>query len=521
MRQNAVWGGVVALPLATLVILLGGFLPDPTWSGPRFHFIVVSLTALLALGIALLMVRAATQLRDVRVFFLSLTYLSIAGIFLVHALTTPGALVVGNNPWVGFSAWASLASGAFFFALTTVPWSTAQQRAIIARQHLLIGAFLLALAVYGAVAVTDSLRSDGPVVNHAAHSDDGYLPVAGVAASRFALLANPIVGKIAALVTLTLLALVIVRYRATYCRAASPLVAALLVSAIFLAQAQISMALTAVWHASWWEYHVLMLAAFGTTVFGLVQEYADAGSVHGVIEGLLLRDTITQVQRGYTDVIVALVEAVEAKDHYTRGHTQRVAELALAIGRELRLSSEQLRILNRAALLHDIGKIGVPDAILNKPGRLTDEEFAVIKEHPGRGYTMIANIRSLHAELGGIRSHHERLDGSGYPDGLTGDAIPLLARIIAVGDVFDALTSPRPYRGPWSHEQALALIDAGAGTEFDPTVVAALHHSLRAAPTMQQDESSADWRASEIGASVPKGYRVSNNRRMKRKSVRV
>jgi HD-GYP domain-containing protein (c-di-GMP phosphodiesterase class II) len=493
MRQNAVWGGVVALPLATLVILLGGFLPDPSWSGPRFHFIVVSLTASLALGIALLMVRAATQLRDVRVFFLSLTYLSIAGIFLIHALTTPGALVVGNNPWVGFSAWASLASGAFFFALTTMPWSAAQQRAIIARQHLLIGIFLLALAVYGVVAVTDSLRSGGSAVNHAAHSDyDDYLPVVGAAVSRFAPLANPVVGKIAALATLTLLTLVIVRYRAIYCRAASPLVAALLVSAIFLAQAQISMALTAVWHASWWEYHLLMLAAFGTTVFGLVQEYADAGSVHSVIEGLLLRDTITQVQRGYTDVIVALVEAVEAKDHYTRGHTQRVAELALAIGRELRLSSEQLRVLNRAALLHDIGKIGVPDAILNKPGRLTDEEFAIIKEHPGRGYTMIANIRSLHAELGGIRSHHERLDGSGYPDGLAGDAIPLIARIIAVGDVFDALTSPRPYRGPWSREQALELIDVGVGTQFDPTVVAALHQYLRAAPAAARATEKSD-----------------------------
>ena len=487
------WGGVIALPLATLVILLGGLLPDPLWSGPRFHFMVVSLTAFLSLGMALLMVRAATQLRDVRVFFLSLTYLSIAGIFLVHALTTPGALVTGSNPWIGFSAWASLAVGAFFLALTTAPWSAAQQRRIIARQYLLLGIFLLALVAYGTIAVTDALRNSSPAINHAAHADvDGYgtaVAAIGSPVSRFALLANPTVGKIAALFTLTLLTLVIVRYRAIYCRAPSPLIAALLISAIFLAQAQVSMAMTTVWHASWWEYHVLMLAAFGTTIFGLVQEYADAGSMQGVIEGLLLRDTITQVQRGYTDVIVALVEAVEAKDHYTHGHTQRVAELAVGIGRELRLPSEQLRVLNRAALLHDIGKIGVPDAILNKPGTLTDDEFAVIKEHPGRGYSMIANIRSLQTELGGIRSHHERLDGSGYPDGLAGDAIPLIARIIAVGDVFDALTSPRPYRGPWSREEALALLDAGAGAQFDTTVVAALHRSLRAATTRHEESS--------------------------------
>src|SRR5207237_803849 len=140
---------------------------------------------------------------------------------------------------------------------------------------------------------------------------------AGSVASQFAFLGNPAIGKIAALLTIALLALVIVRYRAVYRTAPSPLVAAVLVSAIFLAQSQVSMALTTVWHASWWEYHALMLAAFGTTIFGLMQEYAGAGSVYGVIEGLLLRDTFTQVQRGYTEVIVALVEAVEAKDHYT------------------------------------------------------------------------------------------------------------------------------------------------------------------------------------------------------------
>src|SRR6478672_9707526 len=107
--RSLAWAGVIALPLVTLVLLLGGLLPDPAWEGSHFHFVVVSLTASLALVMALLMVRAATQLRDVRVLFLSLAYLSIAGIFLVHALTTPGALVSGNNPWVGFSAWASLA----------------------------------------------------------------------------------------------------------------------------------------------------------------------------------------------------------------------------------------------------------------------------------------------------------------------------------------------------------------------------------------------------------------------------
>lgn len=490
MRHNVMWGGVIALPVVTLLVLLGGIIPDPAWEGPRFHFLVVSLTTALALVMALLMVRAGTQLRDVRVFFLALTYLSIAGIFLVHALTTPGALVAGNNPWVGFSAWASLGVGATFFALSTIRWNTEQRARMIARQHLFLGAFLLALLVYGAIAVTDAMRSGGPIGSQPAHADYAGYGIGGSAVSQFGFLADPTVGKFAALLTLTLLGFVIVRYRAIYRTTPSPLIAAMLVSALFLAQAQVSMALTTVWHASWWEYHLLMLAAFGTTLFGLVQEYAGVGSMHGVVEGLLLRDTITQVQRGYTDVIVALVEAVEAKDPYTRGHTQRVASLALAIGRELRLSPEQLRILNRAALLHDIGKIGVPDAILNKPGKLTEDEFAAIKEHPGRGYAMVANVRALRDELGGIRSHHERLDGSGYPDGLAGEAIPLAARIIAVADVFDALTSPRPYRGPWSQERALAEIDAEAGARLDPAVVTALHVVLTAAPAMMRHAPS-------------------------------
>ena len=493
--QYFVWGGIVSLPVLTLLILLGGIVPDPTWDGPRFHFIVVTITTALSVAMAMLMVRAATQLRDVRVFFLSLTYLAIAGIFLIHALTTPGVLVAGNNPWVGFSAWASLATGAAFFALSTVPWSMRMQQRIIAGQHLLLGGFLIVLAVYGVVAVSDAARHGTPAVS--AHIHSGYAGYDGYGAesippgatSQFTLLTNPAIGKIAALLTLALLAVVILRYRAIYRTAPSPLAGALLISAILLAQSQISMALTQVWHASWWEYHALMLAAFVTTIAGLVQEYAQAGSVHGVIAGLLFRDTIVQVQGGYTEVIVALVEAVEAKDPYTRGHTQRVAALSVDLGQILRLSTEQLRVLNRAALLHDIGKIGVPDAILNKPGKLTDDEFDVIKEHPTRGYTMIAKVRSLKEELAGIRSHHERLDGTGYPDGLSGEAIPLMARIIGVADVFDALTSARPYRGAWSREQALALIDAEAGTRLDAAVVAALHTVLRTVPAWRSVSS--------------------------------
>jgi HD-GYP domain-containing protein (c-di-GMP phosphodiesterase class II) len=129
-------------------------------------------------------------------------------------------------------------------------------------------------------------------------------------------------------------------------------------------------------------------------------------------------------------------------------------------------------------MLHDIGKIGIPDSILNKPGKLTDAEFSIVQEHPVRGHRIIQNVRSLQSEVAGVRHHHERLDGSGYPDGLAGNAIPLDARIIAVADVFDALTSARPYRGPWSSDRAFEILDEEAGTKLDVDCVMALRQVL-------------------------------------------
>jgi HD-GYP domain-containing protein (c-di-GMP phosphodiesterase class II) len=132
-------------------------------------------------------------------------------------------------------------------------------------------------------------------------------------------------------------------------------------------------------------------------------------------------------------------------------------------------------------LLHDIGKLGIPDQILLKPGRLTEREFATIKEHPLRGVEIASKIGALRGCVPGIRSHHERLDGSGYPDGLSGDAIPLFARIIAVADCYDAMTSERPYRGPLSGSQALQSIRSEAGVKLDAEAVSALLDVVAAA----------------------------------------
>jgi len=176
---------------------------------------------------------------------------------------------------------------------------------------------------------------------------------------------------------------------------------------------------------------------------------------------------------------IALAAAIDARDPYTHGHTERVTAYCLAIAEEMEDSPEVARFLNFkeslhiSALLHDIGKIGIPDSILNKKSKLTPEEFEKIKEHPVIGATILYPIKELGSILTGVRFHQEKHDGTGYPDGLKGKEIPLLGRIIAVADAFDAITTNRPYRTKKSIEEAVFEIKRCSGTQFDPEIVAA------------------------------------------------
>jgi len=170
-------------------------------------------------------------------------------------------------------------------------------------------------------------------------------------------------------------------------------------------------------------------------------------------------------------VVRALALAVDAKDSGTRSHCETVAELAVAAGRALRLDDADLESLGRAALLHDVGKIGTPDAVLLKPGRLDEDEFRVMKGHPGLGYRIVRSAGLPDREAGWVLHHHEHLDGSGYPHGLRGDEIPLQSRIILVADAFEAMTSDRPYRAARSTGEAIAELRRCAGRQFDPAIV--------------------------------------------------
>lgn len=176
----------------------------------------------------------------------------------------------------------------------------------------------------------------------------------------------------------------------------------------------------------------------------------------------------------------SLATALEARDEYTRGHSQRVCDLSGMIGMKLGLLPDALEELRIGTILHDIGKIGVPDHILNKPGRLTDEEFAFMKTHPVIGYEICRPLMLSEGVLLIIRNHHEKLDGSGYPDGLKGGELPLSLRIVCVADAFDAMSSRRPYRGVMDMGHVMGEMSKGAGIQFDPVVVEALKELLLA-----------------------------------------
>jgi putative nucleotidyltransferase with HDIG domain len=172
--------------------------------------------------------------------------------------------------------------------------------------------------------------------------------------------------------------------------------------------------------------------------------------------------------------IEALARAIDARDPYTFGHSARVARLSAEIADAMGLPADQLMALSRASLLHDIGKIGVEDRVLRKPGPLDKREMAAMREHPVIGYEMLRGLQFLESSLDGVRHHHEHWDGSGYPDGINGNVIPLAVRILTVADALDALTSDRPYRAARSFAAALHSIEAGSGKQFDPAVVGAL-----------------------------------------------
>lgn len=205
---------------------------------------------------------------------------------------------------------------------------------------------------------------------------------------------------------------------------------------------------------------------FGTTEADLMKSTAMMLAIH-----LINQHQYLELQQMFESTVESLVSALDAKDAYTCGHSQRVAELTVELAKRLGYDEEGIARVRMGGVMHDIGKIGVDDAVLRKPGRLTDEEFEKIKEHPVLGYEILKGIRQFKPLLPAVRHHHESWDGTGYPDGLAGDDIPRDAQIMAVADAFDAMTSDRPYRSGMPLEKVIGIFSGGRGKQWAADVV--------------------------------------------------
>lgn len=204
----------------------------------------------------------------------------------------------------------------------------------------------------------------------------------------------------------------------------------------------------------------------GTPEVQLLQSIASILCAH-----LTIHRQFAQMREMFEGTVRAFVSAIDAKDEYTCGHSSRVSELAVSLARQMGLDAEDVENIRMSALLHDIGKIGISDAILRKPGKLTVEEFNEIKKHPELGYRILRDVPQFRKMLPGIRFHHESWDGSGYPQGLRGEEIPLMARIMAVADAFDAMTSTRTYRMGLPLERVLEVFRNGRDQQWDANIV--------------------------------------------------
>jgi putative nucleotidyltransferase with HDIG domain len=212
---------------------------------------------------------------------------------------------------------------------------------------------------------------------------------------------------------------------------------------------------------------------------------------------------VQSLEQGYLETIAALANSIDSKDSYTRGHSQRVGELSMAIGRELGLPQSELRRLLYGGILHDIGKIGAPERILLKQSRLSDEEMVVMRRHPEIGASIVGPVAFLAPVLPAVRNHHERWDGTGYPDKLKGEQIPMMARIVNVADTWDACTSTRPYQSAMPYEGAMAVLRGLSGSQCDPAVVVALERALQKWIAMGKQVTAAVEPGSSAATPMP------------------
>jgi putative nucleotidyltransferase with HDIG domain len=277
----------------------------------------------------------------------------------------------------------------------------------------------------------------------------------------------------------TLYGLLTLRALRTFALTHRPADVAVAVGCVWLGVALFPQLITGFGTLGFYAGHGFEVVGLSLIALPAVRDLRRGGASRPLVGDLSAAEVVLAEEAFLGARVRALLLSLERKDRSTERHTRRVALLAVRVGEHLRLPPAMLRHLAVGGLLHDIGKLDVPDEVLGKPGALTDEEFAEIKRHPGAGLRLLDELGGFDPEVRRlVVAHHERLDGSGYPHGLAGPEIGIGPRILAVCDVFDALTSDRVYRGAWAHEDALGLLRRDAGSKLDGACVHALEQVL-------------------------------------------
>jgi putative nucleotidyltransferase with HDIG domain len=442
----------VVVPLVALVLLRHVPALDASHESVTFHLIVVSSTAGFAALIALFAALAAVRVRQPGAVLLAIGCVSCGTLMLVHGLVTPGVFHTPYNLWVSRAPLLAVLSFAICQYVASFHTTTSAARALGRRAPLVLGIVAAGSALFGYLIVNDPWRLHGS--SEIAHELG--------------------LGDLVLLVSVLLLIPTATQQWRRYRLGGDSLQGVLAVAATLSIASVFSIKFGLLWHLSWWHYHLYLFAALGSIAGTIFVRYVRSNELSSLLESAFAVDPIDHIASNYPDALQQLVSAVENKDAYTYGHSRRTANVATALGLKLRLQPEELRILAQGAYLHDVGKIAIPDEILNKPDRLTSEERETIETHAEIGAQLVQEDPELISCVPIVRHHHERFDGTGYPRGIAGLEIPVLARVTAVADVWDALTSDRAYRRGWDPSDALAHIVAGRGSHFDPAVVDAL-----------------------------------------------
>ncbi|MFC3834037.1 MULTISPECIES: HD-GYP domain-containing protein [Deinococcus] len=503
--QRARWPLVAGIggPALLLALLLAVPVLNARLELLSVHMLLVLAAAAFTAVVTVWMGLVGVRQRNAEVILLSLAFGSLGLVYGVHGLATPEVGVMGHVGHSGMDMTGAAATSALDaeYGTATLP-AAAQLGAMLAAAWLLLSSVPATNSVVRAVL---TLRGWLPGVWVAALIGLGtmiFMPeVAGVLAptgvpERLVILA----------VTVGLGLWAAARYWRSWRYTRFPLQLSVVYAGGWLALAQLVIVLNLAWTLSWWVYHVLLVGVSAALLTGLIAQYRDRDvPVGAAVRGLWNNDPDEVLAAGISAPVRALIAQVEAHDPYTAGHAHRVTLYALDLARALGCSPEALRVITQGGILHDLGKLDVPTGVLNHPGRLSGADWTLVRQHPSAGVERAQHLGLLPEELGVVRWHHERWDGAGYPDGLYGDQIPLLARILAVADVYDALTSERAYRQPWPATRANAYLQDEAGRAFDPRVVAAWLALHRTEPGLGTTPVLGESRP-PLGASAAFGH---------------